>query len=137
MAKIDPPKWYNVNHDARIWSGHAASAQKQGWLRAPAAIKAVDEYKGSFQFVDYGVDTLNGGIDEIEMKEGWPQTWIRIGDTSLEPYDPSPEPEPGPDPEPEPEPEPGPDVQPGDAELGAAVRVVVTRIASFVAPYFN
>ncbi len=134
-GKIDPPKWYNVNADARIWSGHAASAQKQGWLVAPAAILAIDEYNGSFQFKDVGVVGALGGKNSIVMKDGYPDTFIRISDTSLEQYvDPSGNGD-GDAPAPLPTPAPAPEV--GDAELGAAIRTVVTKVASLIAPYFN
>lgn len=134
-GKILPPKWYNVNADARIWSGHAGSAQKQGWLRAPAAILAIDEYQGSYQFEE--VKIAPGGRDETLMKPGYDQMWIRIADVSLEQYE-APDPDAEPIPEPDEEPDPGGwGTEIGDAELGAAVRVVVTKVASLIAPYFN
>ncbi len=136
-GKIDPPIWYNVNADARIWSGHSANAQKQGWLRAPAAILAVDEYKGSFQFKDWKIVEGLGGKDEIVIKGGYPDLFIRIEDTSLSQYvDPDDSLVPVPDEGPV-GPTSPPPTEIGDAELGAAVRVVVTKVASLVAPYFN
>ncbi len=120
MTKIDPPIWYNVNTDARIWSGHADSAHKKEWLRAPAGIRAISEYQGSYQFKEVMVDESLGGKDERKDDPGYPQYWIRIEDVSLEKYNPDPE-------------DDGDDVPPsvvtGDAELGAAVRKIVTLIA--------
>ncbi len=123
MAKIDPPKWLNVNADARIWSGHGDGATRLGWLRAPAAILAIDEYKGSFQFREVLVGT--GGSDQIIVKSGYPQNWIRIEDTSTEPYE-----EPGTDPVVVPDPVPSPEIVAGDAELGAAFRTIVSFLSS-------
>jgi hypothetical protein len=133
MAKIDPPVWYNVNEDAQIWAGHADSAHKQGKLIAPAGILAIDEYQGSYQFKE--VRVVGDGRDEVVIHPGYPDTWIRISDTSLSQYL-----EPGTDPVEEPDEEPDPygwGTEIGDAELGAAIRVVVTKISSLIAPYFN
>ena len=117
------PRWFNVNKDIRVWAGHKDNAQKQGWIYAPGAIEAVEEYKGSFRF-----ENAKGvGICRLDYStsEGYPNTWVRIADVTTEPF------EPGPDPEPEPE--PGPDIQPGDAEIGAAFRTLVAYVSS----YFN
>ncbi len=114
VEEVVTPKWYNVNADTQIWSGHSDNHQKMGKLIAPAAIKAIDEYKGSFQFEEYGVDVNSGGEDRLKpLSTSYPQYWIRIEDTSLEPYDPNPDPEPDPE----------PDLS-SDAELGAAFRIV-------------
>ena len=124
MARIEPPIWFNVNEDARIWSGHAASAQKQGWLIAPAAILAVDDYKGSYQFKEWKVVGELGGKDKMIIEAGYPQLWIRHEDVSLEPYDPNPTPDPVPGPVPVP--------IPGDEAAGAALRVLVTWAADII-----
>ncbi|MCK5603764.1 hypothetical protein KAR91_17890 [Candidatus Pacearchaeota archaeon] len=125
------PKWYNVNQDIRVYSGHADSAQKQGWILAPAAILAIDEYKGSFQFEEAKVPEGAKPEDFLKFaaKPGYPQLWVRSDEVSLEPYDPSPEPDPDPvpDPDPLPVPEPIPS-DPGDAELGRAFRIVANFI---------
>ena len=108
------PKWYNVNEDARIWSGHADSAQKQGWLYAPAAILAIDEYKGSFQFKEY--KAVDNGFGDFQADEDYPDFWIRIEDTSQKPFDP-------PVPVPDLVPDPIPSVDgPSDAEIGRVIR---------------
>lgn len=120
------PKWYNVNKDIRVWASHS-DTHKQGWIYAPAAILALEEYKGSYLFSEAMV--VGTGKLDYAISSGYPQTWVRIEDVSTEPY----EPEPSPDPEPEPEPDPGPAPVEGDAELGAAVRTIV----AFVASYFN
>lgn len=121
MPSVEIDKWFNVNEDARIWSSHAASAQKQGWLRAPAGIRAIDDYKGSYQFDEVRVDEELGGADERIDNPGYPQYWIRHEDVSLEPYEDSDDN--GGDTPPPPEP------VAGDAELGAALRTIVTFIA--------
>lgn len=108
------PKWYNVNVDAQIWSGHSDNHQKMGKLIAPAAIEAIDEYGGSFQFINVMIGVDEGGRDERDpLSSGYPQYWIRKEDTSVEPYDPNP------DPEPEPEPEPD---KPSNEEIGRVFR---------------
>ena len=116
------PKWYNVNKDARVWSGHASGAHKQGWMRAPGAILAIDDYKGSVQFKEWKVD--GDGAAEFKAKSGYPQLWMRLVDLSTEPYEPSPVPTPVPVPVPTPMPAP----QAGDAELGAALRLLANFI---------
>ena len=112
-------KWFNVNEDAQIWSGHADSAHKQGWLRAPAAIRAIDMYQGSYQFEEVLVDESKGGADARDpTTTDYPQYWIRIEDVSLEPYG-EPTPDNGDTPPPPPETR-----EVSDAELGAALRIV-------------
>lgn len=124
------PKWFNVNVKARIWSGHADSAQKQGWMYPPGAILAIDEYKGSYQFEEWKV--VDGGIDDFYAHAGYKQLWIRIEDTSSLPFEgeePSPEPIPGPDTDPLPVPEPIPSNQgdPSNEEIGKVIRFLHGR----------
>ncbi len=111
------PKLFNVNENARIWAGHS-DAHRMGWLYAPAAILAVEEYEGSYRFEEWRVVGA-GYADLTERTSGYPQWWIRVADVSLLPYE-----DPTDDPEPEPEPDPDPEGEgPSNEELGAAVRV--------------
>ncbi len=117
-------KWFNVNEDAQIWSGHSDNHQKQGWLRAPAAIRAIDYYGGSYQFVEVLVDEELGGRDERDpATTNYPQYWIRETSVSILPFIPDPDPEPEPDPEPTPE--PGDD--PSDSEIARVIRYLFGR----------
>ena len=115
-------KWFNVNEDARIWSGHSDSAHKQGWIYAPAAIRAIDEYQGSYEFVDWKV--VGDGRGDFSASISYPQLWIRIADVTAEPYEP-------PNDVPDPVPGPGPAPVAGDAELGAALRTLVSFLSSY------
>jgi len=124
MAEID--KWFNVNEDARIWSGHADSATRLGWLRAPAGIRAIDDYKGSYQFKE--VRVADDGRDEIVIKSGYPQNWIRHEDVTTEPFEEPTNGEPGLHPD---DPAWVPVPVTGDAELGAAVRTIVAFVSSY------
>ncbi len=122
------PKWFNVNSNARIWSGHSDNHQKQGWLYAPAAIRALKEYKGSYKFEEWKV--VDEGRGAFSASPSYPQLWIRMADVSVVPHE-GPDPDnggPGPDPDDVPGPGPDSDDAPGpssDAEIGAAVRLLV------------
>lgn len=118
-------KWFNVNEDARVWSGHSDGHHKQGWIYAPAAIRAIEEYQGSYKFHEWKTD-LHGSV-EITATPDYPEYWIRMADVSLEPYG---EPTPDPDTDPVPDPDKPVPVE-GDAELGAAVRTIVAFLASY------
>ncbi len=111
-------KWFNVNKDIRVWAGHS-DAHKQGWIYAPAAIRAIEEYKGSYRFEEWKVD-LDGSID-FEADPGYPEFWVRADEVSTLPYNS----------EPDPVPVPGPTPTPGevsDADLGAAFRLIVNFV---------
>ena len=119
------PKWYNVNADARVWAGHS-DAHKQGWMRAPAAVLAVEEYKGSVRFDDWKLD--GDGAADFDNSMLYPEFWMRLDELSLEPYDPTvPDPIPTPDPVPTPDPTPVPG-EVSDSDLGAAFRLIVDFI---------
>ena len=107
-------KWYNVNEDARVWSGHA-DTQKQGWMRAGSAVLAVEEYQGSVRFEDYREPS-----DLKELTGGYPEYWMRLEDLSLLPLE-----EEDDDPLPVPVPVPS---NVDDAALGAAFRLLVNFI---------
>lgn len=115
MPSID--KWFNVNEDARVWAGHS-DAHKQGWIYAPAGIRAIEEYKGSYRFEEWKVE--GDGRGDFATSPGYPQLWIRAEDVSLDPF-------PGTDPDPIPDPDPVPG-EVSDAELGAALRLIVNFI---------
>lgn len=86
MPAIDP-MWVNVNEDAQIWAGHS-DAHKQFILRAPAAVLAVEAYKGSYRFDTALV--IEGGDQvplEFSLADGYPEAWIRQEDTTLEAYE--------------------------------------------------
>ncbi len=115
-------KWFNVNVDSRVRAGHG-EAQKQGWIRAPAAIRAIDEYKGSYQFKEWKI--VGDGQADFVAREGYPQFWIRIVDVTTEPYEQPTNGGPGPAPDPVPNPVPVPTPDTGtDAELGKAFRLI-------------
>ncbi len=131
-------KWFNVNEDARIWSGHS-DAHKQGWLYAPGGILAIEEYKGSYRFVDWKVGPGGSGAfagGDFASDTGYPETWIRILDVSLDEFDdgsgngddgdvPPPEDEVWPPPE---------DINVADARLGHAVRLIRAEGGGVVFP---
>lgn len=120
-----PDKWFNVNKDIRVWAGHT-DAHRQGWIYAPAAIFAIDQYQGSYQFKEIKFE--GDGYADLKDDSNYPQYWVREEDVSLEPYSPDPNPLPGPVPIPVPTPgQPG-DAELGDAELGAAVRLLANFI---------
>ena len=79
------PKWFNVNVKARIWSGHSDDHQKQGTMYPPAAILAIDEYKGSYQFEEWKV--VDEGIADFYAHEGYEQLWIRATDVTTLPFE--------------------------------------------------
>ena len=117
-------KWFNVNKVIQVWSGHSDGHQKMGKLFPPAAIRAIDEYKGSVQFEEFGLDG-DGRSELVERSSSYPQWWARLDDLSLEPFTGE---EPGPigpddtvpgDPGPVP---PQPSDVPTDAEIGRVVR---------------
>lgn len=112
-------KWYNVNVDARVWAGHSES-HKMGWMRAGSAILAVEEYKNAVRFVEYKEPS-----DLKERGSGYPEWWMQLKDLSLEPM-------PVPTPVPSPVPVPGPVPQTDDAELGAALRLLVNFIRQYL-----
>ncbi len=82
------PKWFNVNEDAQIWSGHADN-HKQFKMSAPAAILAIDEYKGSYQFEEAKAVASDGTQFTLSMlpDPGYPQLWIRIADVTTSPFE--------------------------------------------------
>ncbi len=125
------PKWFNVNQDSQIWSGHSDNHQKMGKLIAPAGILAIDFYKGSYQFKKVMIDDANGGKDQRDpLTEGYNQYWIREEDVSEVPYNPDPGPFPGPDPEdplPVPEPVPSNPGDPSNEEIGRVIRFLYGR----------
>ena len=119
------PKWFNVNADAQIWSGHA-NEHKQFVLRAPAGILAIEEYQGSYRFKMMMVNDSDGNLIQTAapLDPQYPETWIRIADVTTEPYEEDddgngdvPPPDNG-DPPPIPEPDAA------DAELGAALKTL-------------
>ncbi len=126
------PKWFNVNVKARIWSGHADSAQKQGWMYPPGAILAIDEYKGSYQFEEWKV--VGDGIDDFYAHKGYDQLWVRIVDTSTETYEDylasleSPVDEPDTDPLPVPVPVPSDSGEVSDEMLGKVIRFLLWKM---------
>ncbi len=122
-------EWWNVNKRVRVYSGHAASAQKQGWINAPAGLLQVDEYKGSIQFWPEQLRFDGGGSWEPEDRldtGGYPDFFVRLEDLSKEPYvDPLATIPPEDNPMPEPDDVPPPPVfgdVPTDAEIGRVVR---------------
>ncbi|MCK5602261.1 hypothetical protein KAR91_10340 [Candidatus Pacearchaeota archaeon] len=120
------PKWYNVNQDIRTWSGHAESAQHQGWIFAPAGILVLEEYKGSYRFEECKPSPdAPGGKCESAPSPGYPQTWVRIEDVSTDPYEPPPEP---PDDD---DPDPIPDII-SNEEAGEALRTIVDFILMLI-----
>jgi hypothetical protein len=106
------PKWYNVNEDARVWAGHS-DAHKMGWMRAGSAIRAVEEYKSSYRFEEY-----KPPADLKELGGGYNEYWIRKADVTVEPM---------PDDDGNGDTDTLPS-QPGDAELGAALRILINFI---------
>lgn len=119
-------KWFNVNENARIWAGHS-DAHKQGWLRAPGAILAVEEYKGSYRFDDWKVEGEGSGDfagGDFATDLSYPETWIRIADVSLVPFDGQDEDDASDDMDSPPPPPPPITALPGDGELGAALRIL-------------
>ena len=120
-------KWFNVNKDIRVWGGHS-DARKQGWIFAPAAVYAVEEYQGSVKFLpeDMMFDAL--GRIEVKADPGYPEYWVRLEDLSLVPFDlDTPDPI-GPD-DPAPEPDevwPTPEfTRPSDETIGRVVRYLL------------
>ena len=88
-------RWYNVNVDARVWAGHTEN-QKQGWLRAPAAVFAIREYGNAYQFLLENVRVDAGGSIDLKVDDAYPQYWIQKSDVTLVPYEldvPAPDPE--------------------------------------------
>ena len=119
-------KWFNVNKVIQVWSGHSDGHQKMGKLFPPAAIRAIDEYKGSVQFEEYMLDA-DGRSDLVERGTSYPQWWARLDDLSLEPFT-GEEPGPvGPD-EPAPSPEPSPVGEPSDEEVGRVVKYLLSLL---------
>ena len=116
-------KWFNVNKDIRVWAGHS-EVQKQGWIFAPAAVFAVEEYKGAIRFKPE--DMLFDGGGRVELKEDprWPEYWARLDDLSLEPFNPDAPEDPGPV-GPDPVPAPVPSDEPSDAEVGRVVKFLL------------
>ena len=93
-------KWYNVNKVVKVWSGHADSAQRKGDIYPPAGLEAIDEYKGSVEFVpaDLKFD-LDGKFVDIP-NPSYPGYWVRLADLTTDEYDPAPNPVPVPTPVP-------------------------------------
>lgn len=118
-GKMD--KWFNVNEVAQIWSGHSDNHQKMGKLYPPAAIRAIDEYGGSYQFAEFKV--VDAGYSDLDpLTTSYPQYWIRAEDVSVAPYE-EPSDDPGDDPGDDPDPDPEPDPEgPSDAEIGRVIR---------------
>ena len=75
--------WFNVNKDIRVWGGHS-DQRKQGWIYAPAAIYAIDEYSGSYKFRE--MKFVDDGYADLDPNDNYPDFWVRIKDVSLEPY---------------------------------------------------
>ena len=113
-------KWFNVNKDIRVWAGHS-DAQKQGWIYAPAAIRAIEEYKGSYRFEARKVD--RDGSVNIGEEPGHPEFWVRVDDVSTLPYGPEPTLLPIATPIPLPTPS-----EVSDADLGATFRLIVNFV---------
>ncbi len=114
-------QWFNVNKDSRIWAGHS-DTHKQGWIYAPAAILAIEEYKGSYRFEEWKIEGEGRGA--FSATSGYPSFWIRMEDVSILPFE-------GPNGDPDPTPDPDPDEYPdkvSDAKLGAALRTLVNFI---------
>jgi len=124
------PKWFNVNEDAQIWSGHANSAHKQFVLVAPAAIRAIDEYQGSYQFEQARGIAPDGTQYDLTLllDPGYPQAWIREHDVSLLPF------EDEPDDEDEPEIPPVEEAEWSDVLIGTAVRIILDHGGSVSFP---
>ncbi len=105
-------KWFNVNEDARVWSGHA-DVHKMGWMRAGSAIRAVAEYSGSYRFLEFKPPE-----DLIPFGNGYSQYWIRKEDVSLLPFEDEDDASDDMDPDPE------IPALPGDGRIGAAIRIL-------------
>ena len=114
-------KWFNINKVVQVWSGHSDDHQKMGKLFPPAGIRAIDEYKGSFQFDEFRLDG-DGRSELVERNAAYDQWWVRDGDVSLMPFVP-------PDEVPMPEPEevwPTPEItRPSDETIGRVVRYLL------------
>ncbi len=124
MAEIEP-RQLRVIVDVRAWAN--VRTQKMGWLRPGDVVEIFELYKGYVQF-----RPVEGGEDLILLNSDYTQYWIepnmedRFENVDVVPVpDPDPLPEPDPDPILPPIPVPS---NPGDAELGAAFRLIVDFI---------
>jgi hypothetical protein len=86
-----------------------------GRLLPGSAIRAIQEYKGSYRFAQWrGPDEL------VPLNTAYPEYWIRTEDTSLFPYE-----EDADTPTPPPEDEDDVPAVTRDAKLGAALRLIL------------
>ena len=129
------PKWFNVNEDAQIWAGHADN-HKQFLLQAPAAILAIDEYQGSYQFEKAKKIDPSGEQFEFEgpKDEGYPQLWIRKEDVTLEQYEEDPVDDPVDEPGDDPDDEPDDELIASAALVGAAIQIILEAGGSVTFP---
>ena len=127
-----PAEWFNVNKAVQIWSGHADN-HKQFVMQPPAAIEAIEEYKGSYRFEK--ALHISGGM-QVETTllpdAGYPQLWIREEDVTKEEYvepggDMDPPPPPPEDEEGDPPPPPTPIPSTDNEALGAAINLILSR----------
>ncbi len=128
MGNSNIDTWFNVNKDIRVYSGHSENSQKLGWIYAPAAIFAIDDYGGSYQFKETKV--VGEGRLDYAVSPFYPQSWVRMADVTLEPFgagdsDPVSDPDPADDVPPVPTTDP---LDASNAQLGAAFRLLVNFI---------
>ncbi len=124
--------WFNVNDDARIWAGHS-DAHKQGWLYAPGAILAIEEYKGSYRFEEWKVENTGSGAfagGSLAPNLSYPEMWVRIKDVSLIPFEDEDDVSDDMDTDPGDEPDPAG----RNARLGAAIRLIRAEGGGVVFP---
>ena len=128
-------KWFNVNKDIRVWSGHSDNAQKKGKIFAPAGLFAIDEYKGSVEFKPEDLKFDGDGRferDGTEKKDAaYPGFWVRLDELSVVPFDLDDDEPVGPgdplpgDPSPVP---PQPVGEPSDEEVGRVVKFLLSLL---------
>lgn len=109
MPTVD--KWLDIYSDLRVWSA-AREKHKMGWLRVEDRIHLNEQYGNWFQF-----DIIIGGDDLDLFDDDYDEYWVKGDELQVAATPPVID-------EPEPEPEPDPE-GPSDAELGAAVRVLL------------
>ncbi len=120
-------RWFNVNEDARVWSGHSDNHQKMGWMLPGSAIRAINEYQGSYQFDEY-----KGPNGLFDRTVAYPQYWIRKGDVTLYPFEDKDGDDDNGDTETWPPPQ---DINVADAQLGAAFKVIGQWIMELLRSY--
>ena len=108
-------KWYTIPQDARVWSS-THKTHKMGWVRAGAMIHVVEEYGSWFRFVEY-----RQPVDLNSFGGGYIEYWVAGGALGSEV-------EPDLLIAPRPVPAFQTATQAGDAELGAALRLIVNFI---------